>query len=286
MHALAERVRQPRHLRLFGTAPTGQGGPCQPSGTTASTFLAPSERRSQYDEDRGCLSPRIMEDLVMDAKRFDTIAKALISETNRRRTLSGLLGGALATLGLSGADETDAAKSGKCKRSVDFASLASGGNAGRLQAGRRSVRRASANPRRMGCSAPAPGEPARVEPASARTGRRTVARPVVALTRIARMGRAPVRLGPRNAVADLAFRFAPRAHRRATRKRAPVASSQAYQSARRLVFPFQAPFVARNSAIRTVLLPLGACAPGPNGTPCNINAQCSSNNCENGLCAA
>ena len=54
----------------------------------------------------------------MDAKRFDTIAKALISETNRRRTLGGLLGGAFAALGLSGADETDAAKSGKCKTGV------------------------------------------------------------------------------------------------------------------------------------------------------------------------
>src|SRR5918993_1503952 len=63
MHALAERVRQPRHLRMFSKKPTGQGGPCQLSGTTASTFLALSERGSQHEEDRGCLASRIMEDL-------------------------------------------------------------------------------------------------------------------------------------------------------------------------------------------------------------------------------
>jgi hypothetical protein len=36
----------------------------------------------------------------MDANRFDTIAKALRSETSRRRTLGGLLGGSLGLLGL------------------------------------------------------------------------------------------------------------------------------------------------------------------------------------------
>ena len=39
----------------------------------------------------------------MDGNRFDTITKALIAETNRRKTLSGILGGVLgATLGLLG----------------------------------------------------------------------------------------------------------------------------------------------------------------------------------------
>ena len=46
----------------------------------------------------------------MDAKRFDTIAKALICETNRRRTLSGLLGAALGCLGFA---DVEAKKSKK-----------------------------------------------------------------------------------------------------------------------------------------------------------------------------
>ena len=53
----------------------------------------------------------------MDAKRFDTITKALFSELNRRRTLSGLLGGALAmrgAFGLHGLADAEA-KKGKNK---------------------------------------------------------------------------------------------------------------------------------------------------------------------------
>ena len=97
IHARVERVRQPRRVRLFRKAPSGQGGPRQPSATTGVRVPGAERKEVQDDEDRGCLSLRISEDPVMDAKQFDTIAKALIAETNRRRTLSGLLGGALAS---------------------------------------------------------------------------------------------------------------------------------------------------------------------------------------------
>ncbi|MDQ3692459.1 MAG: DUF1554 domain-containing protein [Chloroflexota bacterium] len=50
----------------------------------------------------------------MDAKRFDAIAKVLITETTRRRPLAALLGGTLALLGLAHPDD-GAAASGKCK---------------------------------------------------------------------------------------------------------------------------------------------------------------------------
>jgi hypothetical protein len=52
----------------------------------------------------------------MDVTRFDALTKAWIAEASRRRTLVGLLAGALGALGLSQADDTDAAKSGKCKK--------------------------------------------------------------------------------------------------------------------------------------------------------------------------
>ena len=48
----------------------------------------------------------------MDPNRFDAITKAPVSQTNRRRTLSLVLGGALGLLGWA---ESEAGKSGKCK---------------------------------------------------------------------------------------------------------------------------------------------------------------------------
>ena len=56
----------------------------------------------------------LAKELPVDAKRFDAIAKALIFETSRRRTLGGFLFGALGLLGLADRDDA-AAKSGKCK---------------------------------------------------------------------------------------------------------------------------------------------------------------------------
>ena len=50
----------------------------------------------------------------MDADRIDAIAKVLISETSRRRTLGGLLGGTLGLLGLTEREHARA-RSGKCK---------------------------------------------------------------------------------------------------------------------------------------------------------------------------
>jgi hypothetical protein len=50
----------------------------------------------------------------MDADRFDAMARALLSETSRRRTLGSLLGGTLAALGLTHSHETRA-RSRRCK---------------------------------------------------------------------------------------------------------------------------------------------------------------------------
>jgi hypothetical protein len=58
----------------------------------------------------------------MDGKRFDAISRALITETSRRRTLTGTFGGALTALGLArltAAKKTRAAASGQCKPACD-----------------------------------------------------------------------------------------------------------------------------------------------------------------------
>jgi hypothetical protein len=46
----------------------------------------------------------------MDAKQFDTIAKAMISASSRHQMLGGLLAGVLGRLGLTHADDADAPK--------------------------------------------------------------------------------------------------------------------------------------------------------------------------------
>jgi hypothetical protein len=59
-----------------------------------------------------------LKEQIMDADRFDAIAKFLIAATSRRRTLGGLLGGTLGLLSLT--EREDAwAKSGKCKPKCD-----------------------------------------------------------------------------------------------------------------------------------------------------------------------
>src|SRR5687768_10171670 len=52
----------------------------------------------------------------MDAKRFDALARALTSETTRRRTLGGLLGGTLGLLGWLGREDVGSAKKTKGKK--------------------------------------------------------------------------------------------------------------------------------------------------------------------------
>jgi hypothetical protein len=86
----------------------------------------------------------------MDAKRFDTIAKALIADTTRRRTVSGLLGGALATLGLSSADEAGAAKSGKCKNECGVCEFCKKGKCRKTASGKKVCKKGKCQPKENG----------------------------------------------------------------------------------------------------------------------------------------
>ena len=55
----------------------------------------------------------------MDAQRFDAIAKALTSETSRRRTLGGLLGGTLGLLGWLAREDVAVGKKKKKQQSPE-----------------------------------------------------------------------------------------------------------------------------------------------------------------------
>ena len=51
----------------------------------------------------------------MDADRFDSLTRSLMSSGSRRRALGAVAGGVLGLLGLADSDDASAAKSGKCK---------------------------------------------------------------------------------------------------------------------------------------------------------------------------
>lgn len=52
----------------------------------------------------------------MNGIRFDALLKTWTAEANRRRTLAGMLAGAIAALGLADAQDADAARSGRCRK--------------------------------------------------------------------------------------------------------------------------------------------------------------------------
>jgi hypothetical protein len=66
--------------------------------------------------------------------RFNDIAKALGSPTSRRLTLSALLGGTLARLGLA---DVEAAKSGRCKPKCDACERCNKGKCRRTKSGKK-----------------------------------------------------------------------------------------------------------------------------------------------------
>ena len=96
------------------------------SGARLSRSSSRRCQRRRLDEGRIDDLPRMLSAVpesrrseLMDAKRIETIARALIDETTRRQTLGGLLGGAMAALGVGGSwgREEAAAKKKKKKKS-------------------------------------------------------------------------------------------------------------------------------------------------------------------------
>jgi hypothetical protein len=84
----------------------------------------------------------------MDSNRFDAIAKSLITEMSRRRTLGGLVGGTLGVLGLGGADEIQSAKSGKCKQTCGLCEDCAKGKCRKKKSGKKVCKAGQCQPRR------------------------------------------------------------------------------------------------------------------------------------------
>jgi hypothetical protein len=73
----------------------------------------------------------------VDGKRFDAIARGVFSQVTRRRTLGGLAGGALVTLGLARPEDAYTAKSRKCKGGCDLCERCDKGSCRRNNKGRK-----------------------------------------------------------------------------------------------------------------------------------------------------
>lgn len=76
----------------------------------------------------------------MDAERFDAIAKALTSESTRRRTLGGLAGGALVALGLADPEDAWSQKSGTCPSTCGLCERCDEGRCRRNRRGKKRCR--------------------------------------------------------------------------------------------------------------------------------------------------
>lgn len=200
----------------------------------------------------------------MDARRFDAIAKALISETSRRRTLGGLLGGALAALGLAAPDSADAAKSGTCKKECGLCEFCQKGKCKRTRSGTKRCKKGK-------CKAVENGTPCAFPANGGCTNGQCVCQdgteecngvcfPLCAPNAQAR--------NPNTCVCCFVNNL-PCTNTTPEGARAPQANA---------------------SCCSNVCLPAGAsgtggfCSQGGAGAPCNVDANCASDDCDNGIC--
>ena len=226
-----------------------------------------------------------MEDFIMDAKRFDMIAKALISETNRRRTLGGLLGGALAALGLSSAEEADAAKSGKCKKECGLCESCKRGKCRKTARGKKVCKKGKCKPKENGEQCAGAGGTCQSGTCVCSDGAANCGATCCRADQDCQNGTCVCPAGTEECNGACVPLCA-----EGSQARNPETCTCCFVAGLPVC---QAPGVPTPSAICCSQLcnpigpgPAGTCAPGANGTPCNVDGQCTSDNCVNGLCAA
>ena len=93
----------------------------------------------------------------MDAVRFDALTKACIAATSRRRTLAALLVGALGAVGVADADDTRAAKSGRCKKPCGDCAVCEAGMCRKTTRGKKRCKRGRCAPKENGTACAGPG---------------------------------------------------------------------------------------------------------------------------------
>lgn len=88
----------------------------------------------------------------MDESRIDALARTLVAPASRRRTLGGVLLGALATLGLAQPDEVAAGKTGQCKKDCGSCGRCQKGACSRNHNGKRRCKNGKCVARAVGAS--------------------------------------------------------------------------------------------------------------------------------------
>jgi hypothetical protein len=200
----------------------------------------------------------------MDANRFDAIAKAIVAESSRRRTLAGLLGGALAALGLAAPESADAARTGNCKPECGECQVCKKGKCRRTKSGRKRCKKGRCEPveNETQCIAPINGFcidgacvcPENLEECNG------LCLPICAPNVQAR--------NPNTCVCCFVNNL-------------PCVNDSPEGG--------RVPQVNANCC-SNVCLPLGStgtqglCAPGGAGAPCNVDANCTSGDCDDGVC--
>lgn len=240
----------------------------------------------------------------MDAKRFDAIAKALISETDRRRTLGGIL---VSALGLAGAKDAEAAKSGECKKDCDpLCEFCKEGKCRKNKRGKRVCKKGKCKPLTDGtaCSSPANGATCQ-KGACTCPGGLTVCSgvckdlktdkvncgtcgTVCPANQVCLNGACGCPAGQELCNGICVSRCAPNAQARNQNNcTCCFVNNLPCNNASNPRIPQADPTCCSN-----VCLPVGGpgstsgiCSAGGPGTPCNVDANCTTNNCENGECA-
>ena len=86
----------------------------------------------------------------MDADRFDSLTRSLMSSGSRRRALGAIAGGAIGLLGLADTDHASAAKSGKCKPRCGECARCKRGDCKKTKHGKKRCSRGKCQPLREG----------------------------------------------------------------------------------------------------------------------------------------
>ena len=200
----------------------------------------------------------------MDAKRFDTITKTLISETSRRRAVGGLLGGALGALGLAGLDDAAAAKSGKCKKACGICEFCQKGKCKKTKSGKKRCKAGKCQPKADGTRCASPANGACTDGACVcRAGTEECNGVCVPLCAPNVQARNP------NTCTCCFVANIPCTNTTPQGARVPQANASCCSN---VCFPVGASGTG------------GICFPGGNGTACNVDANCASGDCDNGLC--
>lgn len=203
----------------------------------------------------------------MDGNRFDALAKTLIAATSRRRTLGGLLGGTLGLLGLAHPAEVWSAKSGKCKKACDpdCEFCKEGKCRNKKKKNGKTVKvckrgKCKPKPNETQCAAPAGG--------------------------ICQDGACACPDGTEEC-GGACFPLCAQGVQARNQDNCTCCFVNNFPCTTAGGVPTPNATCCSQLCLPTAPAPStsGVCAPGGTGTPCNVDANCASGNCENGECA-